>query len=370
MDDQTKSPAPSIHSGAEYDVVMIHARGQVWTHAMNDAVIQLARRGTHTALLLGGGRMARSLRNPFLFQERAPAIRESIGLSDDQLTIRDLPDLPYDPRAWDMLVSGLANDAVQIPTQSADGAARYLAVDLIDDGASHHIQERGRRDMLTVALRPESAIMRDRFFTEESTEWARDLPKAFWGFLAGWSATEAYDYVASEARAVLKYRASWEAAPYPPSFNAADSLVIQQGNILLVERAGTPGRGQLALPGGFIDQGETSTEAAIRELHEETRIELTTDLLRYIHQSDLDRTFDDPWRSTRGRTYSHASVYRADKLDRTDLLKVEPADDAKRAFWHPIDTLAPERMFEDHWHIIQNRLGRRIKLTSEDCATA
>ena len=48
---------------------------------------------------------------------------------------------------------------------------------------------------------------------------------------------------------------------------AADAIPLREGKVYLIERK--DGRG-MAIPGGFIDPGETPEQAAIRELHEET----------------------------------------------------------------------------------------------------
>ena len=52
------------------------------------------------------------------------------------------------------------------------------------------------------------------------------------------------------------------------------SVLIQpvEDGLLTVRRAIDPGRGKLALPGGFIDVGESWQEAAVRELAEETSV--------------------------------------------------------------------------------------------------
>jgi ADP-ribose pyrophosphatase YjhB (NUDIX family) len=52
----------------------------------------------------------------------------------------------------------------------------------------------------------------------------------------------------------------------------AVALLPVEDGLLLVRRDIEPARGQLALPGGFIDVGETWQEACARELHEETAV--------------------------------------------------------------------------------------------------
>ncbi|WIX79619.1 NUDIX domain-containing protein [Amycolatopsis carbonis] len=48
-----------------------------------------------------------------------------------------------------------------------------------------------------------------------------------------------------------------------------------QGRLLLIERGHDPGKGLWSLPGGRVEQGETDTEAVVRELREETGLDVT-----------------------------------------------------------------------------------------------
>ena len=52
---------------------------------------------------------------------------------------------------------------------------------------------------------------------------------------------------------------------------AADCVVFdEQDRLLLIKRKNYPFEGQYALPGGFVEYGETTEAAAARELLEET----------------------------------------------------------------------------------------------------
>jgi hydroxymethylpyrimidine kinase/phosphomethylpyrimidine kinase len=64
-------------------------------------------------------------------------------------------------------------------------------------------------------------------------------------------------------------------------------LLEKQGKVLLARRAAAPARGELGLPGGFIDLGENPVIAAARELKEETTL---TDASFELISADTDHT--------------------------------------------------------------------------------
>ncbi|MEC8908597.1 MAG: bifunctional nicotinamide-nucleotide adenylyltransferase/Nudix hydroxylase, partial [Pseudomonadota bacterium] len=65
--------------------------------------------------------------------------------------------------------------------------------------------------------------------------------------------------------------------------------------------------------------------------------------------------FDDPYRSARGRTITHAFYIELEP--NASLPKVKGSDDARQACWMPLGDLKPQDMFEDHYFVIQDMLG-------------
>ncbi|MFD8629629.1 NUDIX domain-containing protein [Streptomyces hygroscopicus] len=113
------------------------------------------------------------------------------------------------------------------------------------------------------------------------------------------------------------------------------------GDVLLVERDWPPYEGAWALPGGHVDPGETSRAAAVRELEEETGVQVAAADLRQIG------VWDSPERDPRGRyvTVAYAAVVPADT-------QIVPGTDARTARWWPLDNL-PERLAFDHADILR-----------------
>jgi 8-oxo-dGTP diphosphatase len=71
-----------------------------------------------------------------------------------------------------------------------------------------------------------------------------------------------------------------------------DSVVMEKGKILLVKRKGNPFVGYWALPGGFMERGETLRKAAPREVLEETGMKVSIEKMIAI--------YDDPKRNPMG----------------------------------------------------------------------
>jgi len=115
-------------------------------------------------------------------------------------------------------------------------------------------------------------------------------------------------------------------------------------NVLLVKRGVPPFEGKCALPGGFVREGESLEEAALRELYEETGV-------RDVFLEQL-YTFGEPSRDPRGRVISVA--YYA--LIASDKLQLAAGADAAEAHWLAANHL-PALAF-DHRSILDYALER------------
>lgn len=134
---------------------------------------------------------------------------------------------------------------------------------------------------------------------------------------------------------------------YPHPAVTADCVVFARCEsdvkILLIERKSPPCQGCWAFPGGFMEIDETTEEAALRELQEETGLTLS---LNVIHQigaySKVDR---DP--RERVITVAYYTI-----IDGT--AEVKGLDDAAQAKWFSIKQLPP--LAFDHEEILEKAL--------------
>ncbi len=122
---------------------------------------------------------------------------------------------------------------------------------------------------------------------------------------------------------------------------AADLLVYREREVLLIERKNEPYG--YAIPGGFVDLYESVEEAAVRELREETGIDVQKEDISLIG------VYSDPNRDSRGHTVS--VIYSCEIIDRD--VKAEGRDDALSARFFDIDKL-PEKLAFDHREVLED----------------
>lgn len=113
-------------------------------------------------------------------------------------------------------------------------------------------------------------------------------------------------------------------------------------NVLLIERGNEPYKGKWAMPGGFLNPEETAEEGALRELKEETGLDIP--FVQQFH------TFTDPHRDPRERIIS-IGFYTF-----MEIREVRGGNDAADAKWFPINNLPP--LAFDHEEMLNKALER------------
>jgi 8-oxo-dGTP diphosphatase len=110
------------------------------------------------------------------------------------------------------------------------------------------------------------------------------------------------------------------AVPETPKLTV-DVVIPSERGVVLIRRGSDPFQGQWALPGGFVEVGETVEEAAVREVAEETG--LAVELARLVG------VYSDPNRDPRGHNVSVAFLARVlsgELVAATDAAEVSVLD--------------------------------------------
>lgn len=129
--------------------------------------------------------------------------------------------------------------------------------------------------------------------------------------------------------------------PKTPLLTADCVVVDPDRGVLMVRRKNPPFKGDLALPGGFVDIGETVEDAAKRELMEETGIE--------ANNLTLVGVYSKPERDPRGHVCSVAFLVRAKNQE------AKAGDDAEAVAW--IKNFDGIEIAFDHRKIITDALN-------------
>lgn len=350
----------------EYGTAIYIGRFQVFHNAHLTVLKQALEVAEEVFVVLGSHKTPSNLKNPFSAEQRKAMIESNFDIETRcRLRFIFVRDYFYNDNVWITEIQQKVNEQLQRITN--DGPVALIGS--YKDHSSSYLNMFPQWDFIPAKMHKmlNAADVRTKLFEGDLT-WKDDVPSGtrLWleeNYLkvpAAWSdkvvdKTTPFQNHKQEYDFVKKYKESWKAAPYEPTFVTVDAVVVQCGHVLVIRRKFNPGKGCLALPGGFIKANERIEDAAFRELKEETGIKLAAPILR---SSLVDKhVFDYPERSLRGRTITHAHYI---KLQGKDLPEVKASDDASGAFWMPLRELGEreEEFFEDHFSIINYFIQR------------
>jgi 8-oxo-dGTP diphosphatase len=128
-----------------------------------------------------------------------------------------------------------------------------------------------------------------------------------------------------------------------------DGILVEEKRLLLIKRNHDPFKDEWALPGGFVEYGETTEDAIIREMKEETGL--------ITKVCTLSGVYSDPKRDPRGHTVSIVYIVKKDGGT------LEGGDDAAEARFFALEQL-PSLAF-DHHQIIKDAFRRNHDVLSK-----
>jgi len=343
-------------SNKKYDYLVFIGRFAP-CHVGHQQVITAAlEQANNVIILVGSSYRPRTIKNPWTYHERASMIRSTLSPGDhSRVDICPIRDYMYNDDAWINQVQFTVNASI-FSNECRSGTlrdAKDLKIGLIGhekDKSSFYLRlfpqwAHVEHDMNEVV---HATDIRSILFQQKNPLYLKGLlPKPIFDSIGDFNKTSEFAELVTEYNFIEQYKEMWKAAPYAPFFVTVDTIVVQSGHVLVVVRDAAPGAGLFALPGGFLEQSEYIECAALRELKEETKIDVPVKVLRgSITKSHV---FDHPLRSLRGRTITHAFLI---ELPPGPLPKVKGSDDARSATWIPFNELRSEDFFEDHWDVI------------------
>ncbi len=337
-----------------------------------NAHIEIIERGLTRAkfvhINVGSCFQPRTERSPFLYDEVVSMIRGAFDRNQqDRLLFSPVMDTPYNNTEWQTNVRNAMTGAFE-----AVGATSKPSVALIghkkDFGTSFYLDmfpEWGSIGVENLFNNLSATMVREHLF--ETGGWDSAMvdyiPASTHGFIRDFVRTPDFkellaevDYYRdyrkahAEAEALIEARLGYKTKI---KHNTVDAMVVQSGHILLIQRKNLPGRGLMALPGGFLEDEEWNVDGFVRELREETKIKVPNAVIRGGMCGHM--LADYPYRSMRGRVISNVYLV---KLPDGPFPFVKGRSDAKLAMWVPLNEVRPENMFEDHYHIIQTLLAQ------------
>ncbi len=348
----------------KYDILVFIGRFQIFHNGHKTVVDRALEFSDRLLILVGSSNVARSLRNPFTFEEREEMIMSNYPDYQGRITIRPLDDMTYSDARWIAQVQRTVKKEVLllIPGNTKNvylAGLNDINLGLIGcgkDSTSYYLKLFPDWNNINVVEQPQinATDIRNGYFDISHAYTLAEqypyLPTGTAKFLFDFQKTKAYTDLVVESDFIYAYKDS--VLKYPRIEHTVDAVVIQSGHILLIRRRAVPGKGLWALPGGFVNVDETLLDAMIRELREETKIKVPEAVLR----GSINKiyTYDDPNRSARGRLITQAYLIRLP--DQLELPKVKGSDDADKARWVSLANLNPKEMFEDHYFIIQHMI--------------
>lgn len=354
----------------EYRFAVYIGRFQPPHRAHVAAMKQALELADQLVVVLGSADAAPSTTNPWTCEQRAAMIRSALGKEGRRVHCIPVRDYFYNEKAWQMEVMSKVGDVIEdeenicLMVHFKDASSKYQKdFPWESEQIEHTNYIMSAIDTRERLLGAKTLEQRTGWSDKGDIPWDTDLSKEVKEHILAWWSTTTRRDLQDEYTKLKEYKDMWKGTPHPVTFVTTDALVVRDEHLLVVRRKFVPGKGLYALPGGFLKQNERIIHGTIRELCEETRIDVPKPVLeRHIVET---KVFDYHDRDPRGRVITHCSLI---DLGPGRLPKVKGGDDAKHAKWVTFQDVfrKPHLFYADHAQIIyQFHIERKYKNNSD-----
>lgn len=306
---------------------------------------------TNLVIFVGSANKSISAKNPWTYQERKEMLVGSLKDKPyfDKIQIKPLNDYLYDEKRWEQQI--LDENADILFGYNKDNSSYYVksfpTIQLVETPA---IKGEDLKVLSSTNIR-HSLFGINVYAENYAYNWKKNLPSGSIKVLDGMEFSKfrklqkEYTTVRDDSHKLLSNY------PFKECLNCCtgDALVRYKDKILIVTRGGAVGNGLLALAGGHKNSDETFYGCAVRELMEETCLQVPLDVLE---SSLVDKElFDHPSRSQGVTKPTMCFYFDLSHLDTCPI--VSPADDAIKVDWKETEVLKSTDFFDDHFEIIE-----------------
>lgn len=300
-------------------------------------------------VLIGSANKRLSMKDPFSITKRKEWISAFLRESD---VVEPINDFLYNDQKWaaqvNEIVSQYANEEdVTIVGHHKDDTSFYL--DMFPRWKSFEFE-----DYKGIS----GTDIRELLYEEKIEEAEGLIPKdVLEGVRESIASNPNFDNIIGEYVYYKEEKERFRNYPYPHTlkFLTADAVVMCNGYVLLIRRKFNPGKDIWALPGGFVNQKESTYQAAVRELYEETNLRVPE---KVLHGSLKNKKlFDNPRRTLGIPRVTNAFHFEVSPDQGGKLPRANGGDDAAESRWFSLSEVKKMKLFDDHADIIDYFIG-------------
>ena len=335
-----------------YDYLVFIGRFQLFHNAHLQILKKALTLSKKVIVVIGSAYQPRTPKNPWTVEERQKMISNNFEYVDRQnILFTHAYDYSYNDQKW------AAEIQLRISAIAWERDAKIGIIGCKKDDTSFYLDFFPQWEFVEMNIIGDlnATEFRNTYFSQGLLhKHSGSIPSGTVRFVNEFFHSKSYEYLRQEHAFNEEYKKQWENTKFPVIFVTTDAVVFQSGHVLMVRRKARPGKGLLALPGGFLGYNEKIVDSMIRELREETKLKVPTPVLKGSIKAE--KVFDGLGRSIRGRTITHAFCI---ILPAGKLSPVKGGDDADKALWVPLESIDKQRdmIFEDHADIVQYFVG-------------